>query len=956
MSEARRLEPPDLEAIVTDRHELSKGARYYQAGGLRHLARFRRRLFAEAAGANRSHYRVRVDLDDDSERVQGRCTCMAARSRPFCKHAAALLWAWVSEPDAFVASERAPAEQVERRRHSIRKGKRTSEELMADGIELTDTLVRELGVVGVASLSGERVAELARAGEMLREHRLRRLSARCLDLGAMLDAAPSRPIDEIAYTELLTDMLLTVARLRRHLAGESLADHYVEELVGRTWRKRDRRPIGGLELCEIAYLRHTTSDDFEIRQSRFIDVQSGQQYSEKQILPRVVARRTRGKRSYRGVLLVGVTGTLFPGFPPLRLALESRADETPLNGEHLTRLLSVCEPSAKAAVRSLVEHRRDRFAPPRLPIALRSEALLARGQHLELIDAEGATVHLPAGEMMAQEIATLVARGPIVALIGDLATDLVVPVLHPLAALLRVDGRLELCPLAPAVDAPLPRVSSRALGGFSGNSRVATSLGEMRQELAQACVGGLAGLSERGLEPLTARLGEIGLRPAAVLLERIGKAADPANRVSEFVKLFHLLDLALLQLVGAGEASRADLVPVPGWRGVMAKRASDPLQPAEVWELERKGEIGAPEAAVLLAAHLGATSTDLLCDDLSLWANAATGALISAEIASRGPAVVHRALGRALDYCERATQIGRVASLTALAVIERFAGGNQEVGRALWSMAQAARRGPNGSTLAGLFLDTLSRLRAGGELEALAERRNQLLAAELPGALHDLANAADKQQRTSAAYVLAAAGTRAAIPALRAAFRFDTSREVRQQAALALAQLGDTGLLPTFLAAMESGDEGETRIAVAALGWLGDARAIEPLLSAALRGLKPVLATEALARAPALALEPLLDRLEAEPTLARRKSLVGLASGLPAPVVLSSLRHRIDRAPLAELGARSSAYLAVGDAADVSAQVAATLLERLGQSDHPAAARARRRAERWLSSGRRKPK
>src|SRR5690606_10722243 len=120
--------------------------------------------------------------------VRARCTCFAARSRPFCKHGAALLVAWARTPEAFAVSDSVPEDHAEQRRgpSRVKKGKRDAAELMQGGVDQVGALVRELGAAGVASLSSDRLEQLSALGESLRANRLRRLSARCLDLVRML--------------------------------------------------------------------------------------------------------------------------------------------------------------------------------------------------------------------------------------------------------------------------------------------------------------------------------------------------------------------------------------------------------------------------------------------------------------------------------------------------------------------------------------------------------------------------------------------------------------------------------------------------------------------------------------------------------------------------------------------------------------------------------------------------
>src|SRR5262249_35032352 len=159
-------------------------------------------------------------------------------------------------------------------------GKTAAEDLMKQGVQSVGTLVGELGVSGVASIGPDRPAQIRALGENLRAQRLRRLSARTIALAGLLEGPPPA----IAHTDLACDLLLTVRKLERHLAGEALDNRTVEELIGKTWRKSDRTPATGLDLVEYAFSARTTSDDFLIRESRFLDLGSGVHYSEKQIL------------------------------------------------------------------------------------------------------------------------------------------------------------------------------------------------------------------------------------------------------------------------------------------------------------------------------------------------------------------------------------------------------------------------------------------------------------------------------------------------------------------------------------------------------------------------------------------------------------------------------------------------------------------------------------------------
>src|SRR5580693_3997274 len=97
----------DLRGIIVDADELRKGTELFDGGGLSHLSRHEGKLFGEAKGSG-AVYRVSLAFGEGATNVRARCTCPAAWSRPFCKHAAALLVAWSRAPEAFAASDTPP--------------------------------------------------------------------------------------------------------------------------------------------------------------------------------------------------------------------------------------------------------------------------------------------------------------------------------------------------------------------------------------------------------------------------------------------------------------------------------------------------------------------------------------------------------------------------------------------------------------------------------------------------------------------------------------------------------------------------------------------------------------------------------------------------------------------------------------------------------------------------------
>jgi uncharacterized Zn finger protein len=107
MADARKLSLAELRDVVVDKAELQKGTQISDANHITHLSRHENKLFCDAAGSGASPYKVQILFNDDTT-VKGRCSCMAARSRPFCKHAAALLVAWARAPEQFAVSDAPP--------------------------------------------------------------------------------------------------------------------------------------------------------------------------------------------------------------------------------------------------------------------------------------------------------------------------------------------------------------------------------------------------------------------------------------------------------------------------------------------------------------------------------------------------------------------------------------------------------------------------------------------------------------------------------------------------------------------------------------------------------------------------------------------------------------------------------------------------------------------------------
>src|SRR4051812_43216746 len=391
MNEIAPLPTAQLKLVITDAEELAKGLAIADRGGLKHLARHGNKLFAEADGSGSAPYKVQI-VHDAEKGYRGRCSCMAARSRPFCKHAAGLLVLWAREMSAFAVSEAAPEPVGEpgasAKRAKTKTGKVDAAALMRQGVEQTLTLVRELALSGITTISEERIAQVRALAETLRAERLRRMSARLLELTATLAVAARdyAALDTEDYGAALADLWLAARRVQKHLDGEALPPEHVETLIGRSWAKKDRTPIQDLHLIEYAFVQEVTADDFVIRESRFLDMASGTHYSEKQILPAFLAKRTAPKRSYEGFLLAGAGGGRYPGFAPHRLDLSETGSFQPLPADVISRIREQALPGVAGALTKLSVHRKDVFAPDTVPVAVRVSSLLGEGDRLLALD------------------------------------------------------------------------------------------------------------------------------------------------------------------------------------------------------------------------------------------------------------------------------------------------------------------------------------------------------------------------------------------------------------------------------------------------------------------------------------------------------------------------------------------------------------------------------------------
>lgn len=899
MNEVRPVSMAELRTIVTDPAELGKGTQILDKGGLSHLARHGGKLFAEAAGSGAAPYKPQIVFDEKG--IRGRCSCMAARSRPFCKHAAALLVAWARDPAGFALAE-APAapepaaEGAKRTSTAPKSSKVDTQALMRAGVAQVLTLVRELAAAGVGVMAGERAAQVRALAETLRAERLRRLSARTLELASLLDVAARDygAFDPEPYAEALGDLLLSARRIEKHLAGDTLQPEYVEELIGRTWTRKDRAPLEGLDLVQYAFRHSLTADEFVIRESRFLDLRSGTHYSEKQILPAFLAKRTAPKASYDGALLRGASGSRYPGFAPVRLDLVDAGELEECDQAALHRLSQHVLPSVAAALAALQERRRDPFAPDTLPVALGCSALLAEAGRLFAIDQDGSALALPKDAQTELLLTSALHGATLVALLGDIALEGALPSLFPLAVLLRRGDALELLQIGVA-DAGewLLQQRARAVARGSrerwlvaarelGVGQGALIMGEVREELAETLAEGLGALDARRAAPWVARLQELGLAKPAALLQEVATRADPVDKLDDAIKLHQVFSIGLARLAATRPVDLATLTPSPLHPAIHVRAPTQRWSAAELPAMLHGGALDRHPRAIVIARSLAECSTDELAELApTLWADGSVTALV-AEAYARHPELAlalarqtFRVQVRARAWSTEAQwAVGaRVSKLTALQVLDRL---DHPEARAL------LRQHTDPRTLDPALRATARQLLSG---------RSEAVPAATLEALH----AANREDRIAALQRLGQDGSLAALPLVRQLAATDPSREVRYAAWAAQTLLLDLDAVDGLIQRVRerhTHDEA-AREAAFALGLLGDARSIAPLLDAFTQAWRPSTIADALHTFGPAILPALFDRLDTTPDLAQRSVAQQLITGLPADITYTLMLQRI---------------------------------------------------------------
>jgi hypothetical protein len=91
-----RIKEADVEKLF-DPKIFERGIRYYEQGRILRPLVYKKSLMAECQGTLPENYYIRIDVKDDN--IVASCTCPYAFG--YCKHIAAVLYAWLKKPSVF---------------------------------------------------------------------------------------------------------------------------------------------------------------------------------------------------------------------------------------------------------------------------------------------------------------------------------------------------------------------------------------------------------------------------------------------------------------------------------------------------------------------------------------------------------------------------------------------------------------------------------------------------------------------------------------------------------------------------------------------------------------------------------------------------------------------------------------------------------------------------------------
>jgi hypothetical protein len=362
--------------------DFQNGLTYYDAKKVLNPSRFQNKLYAQVQGSGSSNYNVMLEFADT---VKPKCTCPAARRTPFCKHTAAVLAGWAKDPNAFMATENPPElKSPTSKKARVKTGDAETADLIARGLESLETLVTELGLAGLSTITASRVEQVKDLAENLRTYKLRRLATLLTQFADLLNTllTDQEKFSLATYADLLSDIVLTTKGVMAIQQGKLQDPKYMEELVGKTWTDRELKPRNDLELVEVFFDYQETVDGFKVFASYFIELKSRDLLTEKLIIPKIIKKGPNAeKRSYAGLKLNASEALLYPGYPPLRIKLK-QFTESSVTLQDVEKIALQTHRDFTREIGLFQEFKKDFFAPPDYYTVLKPKGFYAAAQGL----------------------------------------------------------------------------------------------------------------------------------------------------------------------------------------------------------------------------------------------------------------------------------------------------------------------------------------------------------------------------------------------------------------------------------------------------------------------------------------------------------------------------------------------------------------------------------------------
>jgi hypothetical protein len=427
----------DLRRIVTPGN-VEPGFAIFDGKLVVNPARSGLRLYAEVKGSGKVPYRVTVDFTEGKAEVEGvKCNCPAARfqGHAVCKHAAAVLVAWMNAPTSFaVLAEPRPETMAagaggkKKSGPRVKVGTADTAEQAGKGLASLETLLAELANSGLATLTAQRAQQVREISQNLRPYKLRRLAPACMRFASTLEAGAANEAGFSAerYAQELAALTFHVRGLRR-LIGRTDTDaedykRLADELLGRTWTARHLTEAPEMRLLDLNYSSWTTEDGFVVEQSLLADVATGEVFCDKAIKPAALSKRQPPKEDF-GRRVVDAKGALvYPGYTPRRIKI-GEADKRAATGEEIAPLLASMPQSVADLHGAFQAYAADVFAPLPMVALLRTQKLVAARGEVFAADSAGRGVRLDLTSPGVDALESALERAPLQAVLGHVQVN-----------------------------------------------------------------------------------------------------------------------------------------------------------------------------------------------------------------------------------------------------------------------------------------------------------------------------------------------------------------------------------------------------------------------------------------------------------------------------------------------------------------------------------------------------